>query len=161
MKPRDSPAREPVPDTEPRKGLEGCVAAPARTDDGAGAGAIAEPRKARSPRSGDAPEIHIYNYTGILVGCAAFARLLKSEEIVSLPLLVVAVSFSFPSCFYTSLKKRAKVIPQVRSRKTGCTVSLVDAAKFLANRDISRNFAYEDAYGLRCVPEPFVPDTSW
>jgi hypothetical protein len=96
----------------------------------------------------------------IPVGCAAFARLLKSEEIVSLPLLVMAVSFSFPFYFYTSLKKRAKVIPQVRSRETGIAVPIMDAAKFLASRDISRNFAYEDAYGLICLPEPFVPDTS-
>jgi hypothetical protein len=41
---------------EARKGLEGCGAAPARS---AGAGAIAEPRKARFParRAGNAPKL--------------------------------------------------------------------------------------------------------
>jgi hypothetical protein len=94
------------------------------------------------------------------VGCVAFARLLKSEEIVSLPLLVVVISFSFPFYFYTSLKKRSKVIPLVHSRETGRTIPIMDAAKFLASRDISRNFAYKDEYGISCVPKPFVPDTS-
>jgi hypothetical protein len=44
-----------APDTEPRKGLEGCAAAAAQS---AAAGAIAEPRKARFPalRAGNAPK---------------------------------------------------------------------------------------------------------
>jgi hypothetical protein len=96
----------------------------------------------------------------IPVGCVAFTRLLKSEKIVSLPLLVVAISFSFPFYFYESLKKRSKVIPQLRSRETGRTVPIKDAVKFLASRDISQNFKYEDEYGNSCVPEPFIPDTS-
>ncbi|GHV02362.1 hypothetical protein FACS189485_02580 [Spirochaetia bacterium] len=34
----------------------------------------------------------------------------------------------------------------------------MDAVKFLASRDIARNFAYKDENGNSCVPDPFVPD---
>jgi hypothetical protein len=36
----------------------------------------------------------------------------------------------------------------------------MEAARFLASRDISQNFEYEDEYGNSCVPKPFIPDTS-
>jgi phosphoribosylanthranilate isomerase len=53
-RPRDS--RETAPGTKPRKGLEGCEAATAHS---AGAGALAEPRKARFPArsAGNAPKL--------------------------------------------------------------------------------------------------------
>jgi hypothetical protein len=128
----------------------------------------------------------IITIIAIPFGCVAFARLLKlgeisstpwlvfvnekleslplpvfvKEKIVSLPLLVFAISFSFPVYFYRSLKRRSKAIPQVRSRETGRTVPIKEAVKFLASRDISQNFEYEDENGDSHVPEPFIPDTS-
>jgi hypothetical protein len=102
----------------------------------------------------------LISIAAIPVGCVAFTRLIKSGEIVSLPLFVMAISFSFPIHFYRFLKKRSKVIPQVRSRETGRAVPIMDAVKFLASRDISRNYEYKDENGNICVPEPFVPDTS-
>jgi hypothetical protein len=102
----------------------------------------------------------LISIAAIPVGCVAFTRHLKSEEILSLPLFVMAISFAFPFWFYESLKKRSKLLPRVVSRKTGLTVPIMDAAKFLASRDISRNYEYKNEHGDTCVPEPFVPDTS-
>ena len=97
------------------------------------------------------------------VGCVAFYKLFKSEEIFSLPLLIVAIAFSFPYYFYNSWQKRAealKAIPKVKDTNTGRECPLTEAVQFLASRDISQDFAYEDEYGASCVPKPFIPDTS-
>jgi hypothetical protein len=106
----------------------------------------------------------LISIAGFLVGCIAFAGLLKSEKILSLPLLVGAISFSLSVYFYRSfkrsLKERSELLPRVVSRETGFAVPFMDAAKFLASRDISRNFEYKDEYGNLCTPEPFVPDIS-
>ena len=57
-------------------------------------------------------------------------------------------------------KKRSEAIPKVSEKTTGRVVPIIDAVQFLASRDISQDFAYEDEYGSSYVPEPFVPDTS-
>ena len=57
-------------------------------------------------------------------------------------------------------KKRSTAIPKVKDTNTGRVVLLTEAVQFLASRDISQDFAYEDADGNSCVPKPLIPDTS-
>jgi hypothetical protein len=87
------------------------------------------------------------------------AGLLGMSELLT-AIIAVVISCLLVYGFYKSLEKRSNVIPQVRSLETGRTIPIMDAAKFVASRDISQNFPYEDENGYSCVPEPFVPDTS-
>ncbi|MDR1786962.1 MAG: leucine-rich repeat protein [Treponema sp.] len=96
----------------------------------------------------------LYKYLVIDEAEASYFEILKAL----LPAVIPgSISITFFQKFWKTFSDLQSELRRVHNAKTGRALPLIDAARFLASRDIARRFAYKDEYGASCVPDTLTP----